>query len=113
MGLAAGDLNRRITILRSRREFDGLQHRAGAPEEFVTRWASATPVRDGERFAGGETQASLTMRFVVRYDAQTATIDPTDLVEYDGRTFGIAGVKEVGFREGVEISATARTEQRR
>ncbi|HTK34551.1 MAG TPA: phage head closure protein [Caulobacteraceae bacterium] len=108
--LQAGSLDRRIAILVPQDDDDGLQTLPGAPVEFMSCWASATPVLDGERFRADQTQASITMRFVIRWSSKASQIDPTMLVKFGGRTFGIAATKEIGRRVGVEISATARAE---
>ncbi len=35
-------------------------------------------------------------------------IDPKDRVRFEGRVYDIVGVKEIGRREGLEITAVAR-----
>jgi head-tail adaptor len=103
--MKAGALDRRIAILRAEWVDDGLQRRLGEPAEIGKRWASATPVRDSERMAQGQTQAVVEMRFQVRFDSLTRTLTEADLVEFEGARFEIVGLKEVGRRKGVEISA--------
>jgi hypothetical protein len=39
-----------------------------------------------------------------------ADLSPKDRLTFDGRVFNIIGVKEIGRREGLEISASARAD---
>lgn len=77
---------------------------------IATVWASANPVSDGERLRAGETIADRMVRFQIRYSPDVADVDPRDQVVFDGRTYDISGVKEIGRREGLEITGTARGE---
>lgn len=72
--------------------------------------ASKKDVSDRERIASAEVQAEITTRFVIRYSSTVADLNPKDRVVFDGRTYAISAVKEVGRREGVEISASARSD---
>ena len=89
-------------------QFNGL----ATPEEWNTYgfpiWASRKDVSDGERYRGGEVNAQLTARFQVRWSQFTATITPKDRIECEGRMYDIVGIKEVGRREGREITASVR-----
>jgi head-tail adaptor len=79
---------------------------------LATRWASVVPVRDRERFANAETEASITHRFEVLYDQTLWTnLDPKCRIIFDNRYHEIVAVKEIGTRVGIEISATARAER--
>jgi SPP1 family predicted phage head-tail adaptor len=73
-------------------------------------WAHAAPVRTPRRQRAGETLASKSYRFTIRYSSDVADVDPRDRVTFDGRTYDVQGVKEIGRREGLEITATARAE---
>jgi SPP1 family predicted phage head-tail adaptor len=108
--ILAGELYRKISIRRA-------SLAANAFNEQVATWvviaevrAKVTPVQDGERLRAGETLASRMSRFIVRWSKLTRTIDPTDRVMFEGREYDINGVKEIGRREGIEITATARAE---
>jgi len=107
--MRAGALDRRITVMRLVSDDDGAQTTHTFEPEF-TRSASVEWVKDGERYAAGETQASVSVRFQVRHDSETATIEETDAVEFEGKLFQIIGIKPLGRREGFEISAVARAE---
>lgn len=77
---------------------------------LATVWASVVPVSDGERMRAGETLGSKQSRFTIRYSSTVANVDPKDRIVFDGKTYDVNGVKEVGRREYLEITATARAE---
>lgn len=108
--ILAGELYRKISIRRA-------SFAANAFNEPVATWAviaemraKVTPVQDGERLRAGETLASKMSRFVIRWSSVSRTIGPADRIMLEGREYDINGVKEIGRREGVEITATARAE---
>lgn len=73
-------------------------------------YASKVDIRDGERIAAAEVSAAITTRFGVLWSPQYSDLNPSDRLICDGRTYDIWGVKEIGFREGFEITAAARAE---
>jgi SPP1 family predicted phage head-tail adaptor len=108
--MQAGPLDRRITIERAMVTLDGF---GGEDRIWLTLsvlWASMTPISDGERFRSDERAADITTRFVVRRSNLTKTIDAKDRIFFEGRMYQIYGVKEIGFRDGIEITASARAE---
>ena len=108
--MQAGPLDRRITIERATATLDGFGGESPVWSRLVVLWASVTPISDGERFRSDERAADITTRFVVRRSDLTKTIDAKDRIIFDGRIYQIYGVKEIGFRDGVEITASARAE---
>lgn len=105
-GLAAGELDRLVTI--SRRT-SGARDAGGAPAITWTAqtsiWAKRTDVRDGERNTAGGVAATLRARFLVRTeDAEGVTA--LDRIRDDdaAETFEVVGVKRLGF-EALEITA--------
>lgn len=108
MGLAAGKLDRKITIQRFTQTRDEMNEPVPAWATLATRWASYEPVRDGEKFRAGETAANISARFVIRHSSNVADLNPKDRVQFDGKTYDILNVKEIGRREGIEITCAAR-----
>lgn len=108
--MGAGSYDRRITIRRATKTNVG-----GAPN---TVWAdlavdvpaSAIPISDGERARAGQTQAGNSMRFRFWWAPELADVNAKDLVTYDGVTFDISHVKEIGRRKEIEITAAARAD---
>lgn len=106
----AGRLDRRIVLKTRKTGTNSFGEPVDEWTTVATVWAHVVPVSDGERWRAGETLASRLNRFTVRYSATAAGLDPRDQIEYDGRTWDIQGVKEIGRREMFEITAAARAE---
>lgn len=103
-------LDRKITLQR----YTWTQDEYGAPvqawTDIATVWAAKRDVSDGERVAAAEVSASITTRFQIRFDSSWSSLNPKDRVVFDGRVYDIWGVKEIGRREGFEITAAARAD---
>lgn len=109
MPLAAGKLDRRITLQRFTETRDEYNEPVKTWVTLATRWASYEPIRDGEKFSASETMAGLSARFVIRYSAAVADLDPKDRLVFKGVIYEIVGVKETeGRNVGLEITCAAR-----
>ena len=109
--LRSGNLDRLIVLQKRVTTRDEFGEQVITWTEFATRWASSMPVKDGERFGNDEAIATITNRFQILWDATAwADIDPTCRVVFEGRNYDVVAVKEIGRRDGIEISATARAE---
>lgn len=103
--MQAGNLDRRVQFLRAATEDDGYQTRPGPyVRHGAAVWASKRDVSDGERFAAGTITAGMMTRFQVRWSPFTAGIRETDRLECEGSTYAILGIKEIGRREGLEMT---------
>lgn len=111
MGLAAGDLDRRLRIERAVLTRDGFGEEIAVWGLLAGVWAGKRDVSDRERIASAEVAAEITTRFVIRWSPDVADVNPKDRIVFDGRIFDISGVKEIGRREGLEVSAAARAER--
>jgi SPP1 family predicted phage head-tail adaptor len=110
--MKAGDLDRRVALLARVETKNGFNEVVETwPEPGLKVWASYEPVKDAERVRAAEVAASITARFQVRWSTALVALDPTWRLAFDGRSFDIVAVKEIGRREGLEISATARAER--
>lgn len=99
-------LDRRVQFLRAALIDDGYQERLGDYKAHGSPvWASRRDASDAERFAAGTVKAQITTRFRVRSTSFTRDIGPTDRLRSEGVDFGIVGVKELGLRAGLEITA--------
>jgi SPP1 family predicted phage head-tail adaptor len=78
---------------------------------LATVQASKKDVSDSERVASAEVAAEIGTRFQIRWDSSVADLNPKDRLVYDGRTYEIVAVKELGRRDGLEISANARADE--
>lgn len=102
-----GPLDRRISILRAVVVKNTLNEPIKSWPEFINVWASVTPISDGERYRAAGVGAEVTDRFQVRYSSDAATVGAKDRIDYDGKTYDITGVKPIGRRNRLEITAKA------
>lgn len=106
--LPAGKRDRRIRLERNTPVLNDLNEGAPGWALLATVWAEVLPVSDGERARAGGIAGDITTRFRIAYAQAWANLNPKDRIVFDGRTLDILGVKEIGRREGLEISAAAR-----
>ncbi|WP_418885044.1 phage head closure protein [Aurantimonas endophytica] len=106
----AGRMDRRITLERFTETRDAFNEPVQTWAPLATVWASKEDIRDGERWSAQEVGAEVTTRFRVRWSSVVADLNPKDRVQFDGRTYDIVAVKEIGRREGLEITASARAD---
>lgn len=103
-------LDRRITITRRSGGVNAFNEPADTWTNVTTVWASVTPVSDGERARADETLALKSSRFLIRWSSTVDAVDPRDRLVFDGSTYDINGVKKIGRKQFLEITATARAE---
>jgi SPP1 family predicted phage head-tail adaptor len=108
--LAAAKLDRRIVLQRATFAQDATGQQIATWATLATVWASKQDVSDGERIAAAEVSAEITTRFQIRWGSPWSDLNPKDRVSYDGRTYDISAVKEIGRRVGLEITAAARSD---
>ncbi len=73
-------------------------------------WAMRKDVRDSERMYTGQTVAVTVSRFTVRSCELTRGIGARDRFSCDGREWDILGIKEIGRRDLLEITAAVRAD---
>ena len=105
--MTAGKLDRRVQFERYTLTDDGFQKVKQWAAHGSPVWASKQDVSDGERMRAGEVSATLTTRWVVRSSAFTRAITAKDALTYNGVTFAIFGIKEIGRNDMLEITAGA------
>lgn len=109
--MGAGQFDRRVQF---RRDVGG-RGPLGKTEDWqdlgARVWASRRDVSDGEKAQGGQTYATTSARFQVRSFAFTRSITAKDAFLCDGLEWQIIGIKEIGRRDRIEFTATARTDQ--
>ncbi len=110
MRLSPGAMDRRITIERKYITTGDFNEEVIVWAPVATVWAKKLDVSDGERLRAREVAADITTRFQVRWSQAVRYVDAEHRLKYDGLIYDIFGVKEIGRREGLEISATARAE---
>ena len=105
--ITAGKRDRRITLERygvTRNEFN---EPIEGWAELSRVWASRKDVSDTERLRSAEVGSIITTRFAIRWSKKVADLNTKDRLQLEGLTYNIVGVKELGRREGIEITASA------
>lgn len=107
MGMNAGQLNRRIQLLRATETENGVGERIRDWQpNGVPIFARRRDVSDAERMQAGAWDNLLVVRFVVRATAFARDIRRTDRLEHEGITYRIDGIKELPpSRAFLEITA--------
>lgn len=108
--MESGALDRRIVVLRATTSADAYNEPIEVWSDFLRLWAAKKDVSDRERLAAQEIGATITARFTVRWSINADGITPKDRISMDGRIYDIHGIKEIGRRRFLEITAAARAE---
>ena len=103
--MRAGKLDRRVTIERAALTTNDFGEVVEAWQCVATVWAQQRPNRGGERFAAQQTVGGKVLTFHIRYRSDLTT---RDRLIYDGLTYNILDIREIGRRVVSEIDAAAR-----
>ena len=104
MRIAARD--RQIILLQAVTEENEAGEEIPASWEIYARpWAAYQPVSDGERLRAAAVEQRADARFQVLWMPRLAAVNGAFRLRFDGADWRITGVKEIGFREGLEITA--------
>lgn len=100
--ISAGDLDRRIQLLRrdATKDAGGREVIAWPPRATV--WASKRDVSGREQMVAGQLVAEHVTRFVLRWRADVCT---TDRMLVDGVLYDVQHVAELGRREFLQVTA--------
>jgi SPP1 family predicted phage head-tail adaptor len=115
--MRAGALDRRLTILRPVVETNSSNEDVETFVAFATVWTEKNDISDGEKLRAQEIGSSITTRFRIRWSSALSAMTPKWRVRLKGltpaqdRDFEVTGLKEIGRKHGLEITATARTDQ--
>lgn len=102
--MRAGKLDRRIVLQAFTTTQDGYGEENESWSTFATVWAQVMPFTGRERFVADQVSGEADTRFRIRWRSD---IDVTQRIVYDGDTYDIEGVIEIGRHEGLEILAKA------
>jgi SPP1 family predicted phage head-tail adaptor len=105
--MRAGFLDRRVVIERAALVTDDFGQDIETWQPIATVWASKADIRDAERVAAQQVGATVTTRFQMRWSSRVRDISPRDRVVHAGDVYQVVAVKELGRREGLEVTATA------
>ena len=105
--MRAGRLDRRIEIQVNSPTLNGVGEEIENWNTLYNLWAEVIPVRGTERYASDQDAAVIEEKFKIRY---VTGVTPLNRILYNGKTYDIKGVLELGRREGLELHAKARAE---
>ncbi len=108
--MQAGQLDRRIDLLRSTISYDAFNSPIETWTTLATVWASRRDISDGERFQAGQMNASRMTRFQIRWSNLVKTLSPKDRLQFEGVVYDIMATKELNRHEGIEITASSRAD---
>lgn len=110
MSLAAGNLDRRVTLERYTAVLDDYGGEVRTWIALATVWARVEQRTGYERSASNQVQAGAVTLFTIRWQQALADLNPKDRILYDGRYWDIESVAELGRRVGFQIAARAATD---
>lgn len=102
--IGAGELDRRVTIRRATTTRDGYGQQINAWADAGSVWAKVDWVNDGEKWRAGELGVDLAARVTVRYSP--GLVARQDRIAIDGEDYEVAGIKQIGRRQWLEITVT-------
>jgi SPP1 family predicted phage head-tail adaptor len=105
--MRAGKLDRRITIERKTVTLSDRGQETLTWSTLATVWAEKRENTGSERFAREQIVGATLVTFRIRWSDAVSAVTVEDRVGFDGRTFEIMAVREIGRREGVELDCTA------
>lgn|SRR5574337_65813 len=103
----AGKMDRRITLQRKSEAQDSFGEAIGTWTDIATVWAEVAPLTGKERWAAQQVKAEADTLFRIHY---LPGLTPLDRVLYNGKTYDVYSVIEIGRRKGHEITALTRAE---
>lgn len=106
--MRSGELDKSIAIQTNTPVQDAFGEPIDSWATTVTVAAKVMPTRGGERFTAQQYVGRTVVTFKIRWRTTPPTVK--NRIVYDGRTYDITDVRELGRREGLEIDATARSE---
>ena len=103
-----GKLDRLVTIVAPVQPAttDEWNETTGPPPTRTQAWAAIKTAPGTERFQSGENLALAPLRFFFRW--RQDLVRPDFQIEYDGLTFDVKSVEEVGRRQLLQVGAVAK-----
>lgn len=109
MALAAGRLNRRITLERREEKVDSHGQNVVSYSPLATVFAAVEPVGGSKGFGQQQFVSTGDLRFTIRWRPD---VTPLHRVVYDGVAYDVQSVAEDGKREALLILGRGRAEKR-
>jgi len=107
-----GQMDRRIVLQRATLATNAYGERVETWGTLATVWAQIQ-YKEGsgkEAVQSDQLFSSQPVHFIIRYSTDVSGIRPSDRVSYNGDTYQIEGIQEIGRAEGLRIVTTLRGE---
>ena len=107
-----GQMDRRIVLQRATLATNAYGERVETWGTLATVWAQIQ-YKEGsgkEAVQSDQLFSSQPVHFIIRYSTDVSSIRPSDRVSYNGDTYQIEGIQEIGRAEGLRIVTTLRGE---
>lgn len=101
----AGQMDRQIVLQTYSTTTDDWNHPVKTWADLATVWASKVDKRETERNELNQTVALTSTTWTIRYRSD---IDTTARIKYGTKIYEIRGIKELGRREGLQITTELR-----
>ncbi|UWQ29912.1 phage head closure protein [Leisingera sp. M523] len=99
-------LDRKVTFLERAAGKNGIgEKKRDDWQELFPVQAGYEPVNDGERWQAGAVEQKADARFTVGYTARTSAITGDNRLRFEGSDWQITGVKAIGRRRWLELTA--------
>lgn len=95
-------MNRQIVIQRVTETRDTIGGVVETWATLVSLWAQETPIGGSEALRANRTTATETSKFVFWY---YSGLTSKDRISYNSKIWNILNIREIGLREGLEITA--------
>lgn len=105
------DLDRRLRIEQNNRVRDAAGQMTASWSEMATVWCSWRRASARETLAAAEVSAAITDVFEILYSPNVADVDPTCRLVFNGRNYDVVSAEEVGRRDRIRITASARADK--
>jgi len=103
--MKAGEMDRLIDIRQNTPTTNSFGEEIAAFKTLALVWAKVQPTQEVEKFLINQEVAFEIMDFTIRYSDTFR--DYKLIIVWDGKTFDIVSIKEIGRREGLKITGKA------
>ncbi|MBS9525915.1 phage head closure protein [Litoribacter alkaliphilus] len=102
------DLKHFITVYKQQEYRDNIGQVKTELVKYMDFFASRYDWQNRENYSANNLITSDISIFKIHYDS---TISTNDVIDFEGRKYHIKGIKELGYREGLEITAQFKSDR--
>lgn len=109
--MRGGQLDRRIEIQQPIETQDNSGESIQSWDTIASVWAQKIENRGQERFTAQQLSGRAIRTFRFRWNSRTQEITVKHRIVFDGRSFNITDVREIGRRDGIEVDCWTDSEE--